>query len=317
MQAYYFEENRRIFVAFVLSMILHLCLFISTEIRYRFAWLKHKPDIVRSSKPVTFDLIHEEPPLIMETPEVKEEVPGRPTNILSDKNIASRDTLQNEDAINDMPYAEGKTKIKEIRKEIPQTASIPIKKSEPSPQLQQSETIPVQSLQKGEEKSIEVVPFEQNVQEKVLPDNVPRQDEQIASLPKDILHLPLFDDRLSNARGFGEVTFNAKKHDAAPYVLNMKKKIEANWAPPAIFTIYGLTSGETVVHFKIMPDGIVQDLKVISEKGDESLKTASVRAVTDAGPFEPIPEKLLAGEKEQFLGITFTFYYIIDSAKEE
>ncbi len=308
MELYSLEENRRLTLALLISAFLHLVLLISLELRPDFSFFRYryKEKMTRPGDVIRFDLIHPEPPLVMETPEAdKEEIPLKPTNIISDKNIAARDMLEKKEAINDAPYAEGKLKIKDVEKSIPSPPSIP-----------QEEAMASNNQTDIEISSEKVLPKEAALQPKIAPrqDSV-QQKETVASLPKENLRIPLYDDRLSNARGFGEVTFNAKKHDVAPYIIKMKKRIEDHWAPPVLFTYYGLTSGETVVQFKIMPDGKVEDVKVIKEKGDESLKKSSIQAILDAGPFDPIPPQILTDEK--YLGITFTFYYVIDSPVKE
>lgn len=320
-------------MAFILSVLLHLFLLISMELRPDFSWLRHKKE--KPANPadvISFDLIQPEPPLVMDTPEVeKEEVLAKPSNIISDKDVTARDMLEKEEKITDSPYSEGKMKIKEVRKSIPSPASMPQQEIKPQPELkpqprvEESKTIPAPPAEKGEGKAgIEILTSKEALPRELPPQQeipsqkeMPEQKEQVASIPQDILRIPLFDDRLSNARSLGNVTFTAKKHDVAPYIIKMKNKIEKYWAPPVIFTYYGLTSGETVVQFKIMPDGSVQDVSVIKEKGDESLKKSSIQAIKDASPFEPIPSKVLADEKDKYLGITFTFYYIIDKPEKE
>lgn len=320
MEIYIFEEDRRLFLAVILSILLHLILFISFQIRPDFSWMRHKKEeAARPADVIRFDLIQPEAPLVMDSPEIdKEEAPVKPTNIISDKDATARDMLEKEEEITDSPYAEGKMKIKEVRKSVPSVASTPQQEMKPQPEVQQAQSVTAPPLTKGDERSIEMVPAKEIPQQEVSPQQeVPEQKETVVSVPQDLLRIPLYDGSESNARGIGNVTFNIKKHDVAPYVIKMKKRIEEHWAPPVVFTYYGLTSGETVVQFKIMPDGSVEDVNVIKEKGDESLKKSSLQAIMDASPFEPIPPKILEGEKDKYLGITFTFYYIIDKNEED
>lgn len=302
----YQRQSRRLLLAFILSIFFHLLLFISLELRPDFSWFHYIQKKTPSQKVARFDFVFLDRPLVIETPEVeKEEVPSELTNIISDKNIVAKDNLKKEE-INSKPYSEGKTeKIKDIVKSIPSVK----KELSPQPKIEKSQAPPVK--EEIEDKGIDILAREEVLQEGIPEqEEIPPQKEQIASIPKNLLRIPLYDDRLSNARGFGEITFNVKKHEVAPYIIKMKKKIEEHWAPPVIFTYYGLTSGETVVQFKIMPDGSVNDLKVIREKGDESLKKSSLQAIMDASPFDPLPPQILTDEK--YLSITFTFYYIID-----
>ena len=78
----------------------HLCLLISTELRFNFYGRRFKTKTPSPFSVIRFNLI--EPPLVMETPEVaKEEIPAQPTNILSDKNVISQDKLAKEENINE------------------------------------------------------------------------------------------------------------------------------------------------------------------------------------------------------------------------
>lgn len=306
---YSLEDNRRLFIAFAFSVFLHLFLFISLRLRPDFRFLSRKADAPNPSDVIQFNLIAPEPPLIVDTPEGREEILTEPTNILSDRDVVSKDMLEGKESITDTPWADGKLNIKEVDKSIPSIASIPQREIAPVPPS------PQPPREKAEEQDIRVLPREETLREdSPVTAEVPSQKETVASLPKEVLRLPLYDGRLSNAYNFGSVSFNVKRHDVAPYIIKMKKRIEEYWAPPVLFTYYG-KGGETVIQFKIMPDGKVEDVKVITEKGDESLKKSSLQAILDASPFDPIPQQILAEEK--YLAITFTFYYIIDNPLEQ
>ena len=74
-QPYSIEEHRRLLLALVLSVVFHLSLFISTELRDKFSWHRHKEEVTRPADIIRFDLVESEPPLVIETPEVdKEEI---------------------------------------------------------------------------------------------------------------------------------------------------------------------------------------------------------------------------------------------------
>jgi TonB family protein len=70
----------------------------------------------------------------------------------------------------------------------------------------------------------------------------------------------------------------------------------------------GMIDGETILRFKVMPNGEVKDLKVIKYNGHQSLMETSVQAVKNSIPFAPLP----ADFPENFLEVTARFSYYIN-----
>jgi TonB family protein len=110
-----------------------------------------------------------------------------------------------------------------------------------------------------------------------------------------------------SAEDLGGVTLNTYAWDFAPYVLHMKRKIRENIYPPPAFTRLGIISGETVLRFRVLPDGQMTNLEVLSYTGHPSLKETSVVAVMNAAPFKPLPK----GFPEEYLELTWTFIYSV------
>ncbi|MCU0639465.1 MAG: TonB C-terminal domain-containing protein [Candidatus Krumholzibacteria bacterium] len=114
-----------------------------------------------------------------------------------------------------------------------------------------------------------------------------------------------YDQRQSAADVLGGITLNTYNWDFAWYILEMKKKLRSNVHPPGAFSPLGLIDGQTLLSFKVMPDGRVIDLKVIDYKGDRTLMETSVDAVEGSSPFLPLPENF----PEEYLELTWTFIY--------
>ncbi|MDZ7294501.1 MAG: energy transducer TonB [candidate division KSB1 bacterium] len=110
-----------------------------------------------------------------------------------------------------------------------------------------------------------------------------------------------------SAEELGGVTLNTYAWDFAPYVLEMKRKIRQNVYPPPAFTRLGIISGETVLRFRVLPDGQMTDLEVLGYTGHPSLKETSVIAVKNSAPFKPLPK----GFPEEYLELTWTFIYSV------
>ena len=114
-----------------------------------------------------------------------------------------------------------------------------------------------------------------------------------------------YDQRQSASDVLGGITLNTYNWDFAWYILEMKKKLRSNVHPPGAFSPLGLIDGQTLLSFKVMPDGSVRDLKVIDYKGDRTLMETSVDAVAGSSPFLPLPENF----PEEYLELTWTFIY--------
>jgi outer membrane biosynthesis protein TonB len=90
----------------------------------------------------------------------------------------------------------------------------------------------------------------------------------------------------------------------------LRERVRRRWFVPEAFNL-GLVSGRVIVTFKIMPDGEMRDLEVMSYRDNDvayqSLVNASVNAIEVSNPFPPLPVDFL----HPFLEITGTFYYQI------
>ena len=78
------------------------------------------------------------------------------------------------------------------------------------------------------------------------------------------------------------------------------------------FTALGAVHGYTWVRFRIYPDGHMEDMEVVETEGHDSLHRSSANAVKGAAPFRPLP----AGFPEEYLEITFGFYYLLPGDEE-
>jgi outer membrane biosynthesis protein TonB len=139
-------------------------------------------------------------------------------------------------------------------------------------------------------------------------------EESEAGGEKSILSIrsPYLDDldynqRLAAAEALGGVALNTYAWDFAYYILDMKKKLRENTFPPVAFTRFGMISGETVLTFKVWPDGSATDIEVIGYEGHKTLMETSVDAVKDASPFAPLPDDF----PEEYLELRWTFIYFV------
>jgi len=69
----------------------------------------------------------------------------------------------------------------------------------------------------------------------------------------------------------------------------------------------GLIDGETIIRFKVYPNGEMKDLEVLQYRGHKSLMETSVQAIKNSNPFNPLP----ADFPENYLEVTGHFTYFI------
>ncbi|RMF58928.1 MAG: hypothetical protein D6743_17060 [Calditrichaeota bacterium] len=116
-----------------------------------------------------------------------------------------------------------------------------------------------------------------------------------------------YDNQDSRAPDMGGLSFNTYNWDFAPYMLALKKRVEGNIFPPPAFTRLGMIQGETLLSFKIYPNGEMRDLKVIDYSGHHTLMETSVRAIEVSAPFPKLPRDF----PEPYLEVTAKFSYLV------
>ena len=126
--------------------------------------------------------------------------------------------------------------------------------------------------------------------------------------------VPRTDNRHTSVKDYGDFSLSTYAWDYAPYLYILRERIRRRWFAPEAFNL-GLVSGRVIIRFKIMPDGDLRDLEVLSYRDNDipyqSLVSSSRNAIVSASPFPPLPNDFL----HPFLEITGTFYYQILRAR--
>ncbi len=110
----------------------------------------------------------------------------------------------------------------------------------------------------------------------------------------------------TRAEETGMFQLNTYAWDFAPYLIQLKNKIERNLYPPPAFNRLGI-QGSHLIRFTILPDGGLTDLQLIKKEGSNSLVETSTKALIVSAPFMPLPENF----PEEKLIITAQFNYIL------
>lgn len=116
---------------------------------------------------------------------------------------------------------------------------------------------------------------------------------------------PQYNQINSSVEDFGSIQFNTYAWDFAPYLLELKKRIQNHIFPPPVFTQLGF-GGKNVLRFRITPDGKLEGPNILAYHGEKSLIETSLKAVEVSAPFDKLPENF----PEDYLEVTATFEYL-------
>lgn len=115
------------------------------------------------------------------------------------------------------------------------------------------------------------------------------------------------DQQEARAGEEGGLSFNTYDWDFAPYMLGLKQRIGRNIFPPLAFSMLGMIDGNTMLRFKIYPDGRLADLELLAYNGHRTLMETSRSAITISAPFPALP----ADFPKPYLEVTARFTYFV------
>jgi len=285
----------------IISILLHLLLLLIPMEIFVADMQKALADQEQPPEKMTFIFV-ETPEDAMESPE--EQV----TPFISDKNLAASNPEAPEDLEQGMPYQEGVSGLAAMLPE-PEPGMVSGAEQAARPaEKPAEEAASDRQRQLRRESSDELRDLEAMSRlappkmEKPLIQQQGRPLERPGRPPAPTV--PRFDSRQERApvgSGFRLSTYN---WNWAPYLKELKRRIESNIYPPPAFFM-GLANGRTYLRFKIMPNGSIEEFELLNYTGHESLKNTSVKAIEASLPFLPLPSDF----PEDYLGITVGFFY--------
>jgi TonB family protein len=115
----------------------------------------------------------------------------------------------------------------------------------------------------------------------------------------------------AHGRQYGnlEILSDTMGVDFGPYLQRVLIVVKANWyhlIPESV----EMKKGKLALTFKIMKDGHVDGLRIITSSGDVVLDRPAYGAITDSDPFPPLPRDFAGKDLE----LLFRFYYNPDKA---
>ncbi len=251
------------------------------------------------SAPLVFDMQQPDMPSeVIATPADARTIPDpQKADFLSDKNALARNQEPAPQLpLNGDPYSRG------------DFLSHDLMRQQPSPE---KETVPpvADRPAAASEKSRESA----STGAESMPDaerTAPREKQPTAASRMPFqLDLPSVPHRQMEGRAAedGGLSFNTYDWNFAPYMLALKERIGRNIFPPLAFSKLGIIDGDTLLRFKIYPDGRLADLELLTYSGHRSLMDTSRFAVTVSAPFPNLP----ADFPESYLEVTAKFTYFI------
>ncbi len=233
------------------------------------------------------------------------------TPFISDKNLAASNTEAPPELTEGMPYQEGRSEVAAMTPEpVPSTAT-PGMPDNPKQQQQEREQVSPEQQETG-------TAADPMRQLEALSRLTPKEKEQQPQPPQPMQQqqprgrqgrpympsAPRFDNRQSRAGVGSDFKLSTYNWNWAPYLKELKKKIESNIYPPPAFYM-GLVHGRTFLRFRIHRDGSMTNFVLITYTGHETLKNASVHSIKASFPFIPLPSDF----PDEYLEITAGFFY--------
>ena len=293
----------------IVSILVHVLFLLLWEgaVRLKIITFESSPEVLKENAPIVFDLQPERPREVIETPDDAKVVEQqKKANFLSDKNALARNPETNPQLAEGEAFARGDFKSHDLP-----SVQGPLGRKQPQPtpldKKKQPETA-AKEKKDIEEKDKEPPDYlTESSATAFIKEYVMKQPKPTNPGVKESLPSVKHENLESRARDMGGLSFNTYDWDFAPYLLALKKRIQRNIFPPQAFTHLGLISGETLLRFKIYPNGELKDLKVLVYKGHKTLMETSYNAVDISAPFPQLPPDF----PENYLEVTGKFIYFV------
>lgn len=289
-------------VSLAVSVLIHLLVFVIYRPLAQIRIFPNQGEAERAeaAEPLVFELV--------ETPDDALQQRSKATDLLSDKNALARDEYRDGDKAVGEAYSEGQIPYRVFAGQS-EPAGVAQDLLPAEQTKQPHDESHAQSLNEDPDGSSTYLDSRQHqIPNKELENYLLFQTGRNSpAIQRQFIDDVNYDQRRFSAENLGGISLNTYAWDFAYYILEMKKKLKSNTNPPAAFTYLGMISGETVLKFKVFPDGSVSGLTVVGYRGDRTLMETSVDAVRISSPFRPLPRDF----PEEYLELTWTFVYLV------
>jgi len=311
------KEFPFLLIFILLSLLLHLGL----AYHYR-AWepaAKALAELRRKQKKDIPIQIIELPP--KEKKKEKPKPPPKKPSFLADRNQQTKTETRTAEsvpkAVKMRPVPKKPAPPKPAAKPRPKVKPAPQPKPETKKRLQTKPAAPVKSRPevKSPDKILaaEKKDVKKEAKKKILPDIkklFPSFDE-LTRITKEQSQRPTpsgnRNPHLPNKLKRGtEISLNTLDYKFHSYYLALKRKIELVWEYPYKARRTG-AQGRLLLRFIINLDGSLAEVKILRSSGNALLDSEALRAIHNASPFPPLPERM----NSERLAVTATFEYLL------
>jgi len=274
-------KKHPLILTLLLSLLLHgglLLLFAPRHAALLFEPLLDAPPTAK--KPLVFEFV--------ETPSRPEETPSdQETPLISDKTQRARDNASEALPAGFSPFSEGMARFNGIGE---QAATEAESRQTSSP----SEAASAEQAEAPEPGRSTATQPKSNFNRNMLL-------AQSGGMPDARMN-----QKQVRAEDRGAISLNTYAWEYAPYLKELKRRIQKNIYPPSVFTRLG-RGGSNALRFRIYPDGRLEGPSVLATQGEKALVATSRKAVTLSAPFPLLPDDF----PEPFLEVTAKFDYFI------
>jgi len=274
----------------IISVLLHLIIFFLAERTIDFTLLGSGeiPEVI--NEPIVFDLSEKDQPkqVIETTEDQRSQKKAEKPKYMSDKNTIARNPDPGKSLKSGNPYSDGDLNIPSLPKIT--------RAGKPEDPKEKTDPDSKENVEKAKDD-------ENSLSENMKEVTEPKPPNPGGSIMNQILHRNI----LAKVKELGGFAFNTYDWNFAPYMLELKRRIQSNLFPPIAFSRFGMIDGETLLKFRIYPDGRLEGLTLLNTKGHKSLASTSVEAVEISAPFPELPNDF----PKPFLEVTGKFIYFI------
>lgn len=244
----------------------------------------------REAKQIAFEIV--------ENPNA-EYLKNRPkqADLYSDRNAIAKDQMDLQKPDTRLPYSNGISQVKDVKT---QKFSIDNQTNQQNPMQNSQHRTEPEPLDRSADMDHRIQSSSSFSREQLLIRSKSRtqHSQELA-----------YRQTLSSADHSGGISFNTYDWDFAPYLLELKKRIERNIYPPPAFTHLGI-GGSNLIRFRIARNGEMNGPEVLGYEGEKALIETSKKAIEVSAPFWPLPDDF----PRDYLEVTARFYYVIDES---
>ncbi|MCH9648068.1 MAG: TonB family protein [Deltaproteobacteria bacterium] len=176
----------------------------------------------------------------------------------------------------------------------------PVKRPPPKEPEQKAPPVPEKITEAPKPKPDATLPTLPSPEKAKPPEPEPVAPEPVSQQPPEPVIPQRQGGETGNRRGtdaFGAAAATLDNPDFTYdyYVKRMVALIRARWSRPLV-----PEDTESVVHFRILKDGTIQDLELRDPSGSAVFDRAALRAIQDASPLPPLP----VGYRQDSLGVS-------------